>query len=398
MRVLQICNKVPFPALDGGSIVMHNTTLALLQKHCSVTVLAVTTPKNPVDIAAIPKSYRERVDLHIVEIDTRITKIGALKNLFSALPYHVSRYRSDAFLQKLIELVKAYDFDIIQFESLYLLIYVAQIRPHTRAKLVYRSQNVEHFIWQRITQQTRRGPLKYWLSLQTKRLKSFEFEQCQSIDLLIAITDIDKLGLSQLCNGKEVHPISLGIDLSQFVHREFDIRYQKRIFHLGSMDWYPNEEAIRWFLDAIWPKIREADAEIELHLAGKHMPAWVSTYQSSGNIFITGTVSDPIAYMSDKGLMLVPLLSGSGIRVKILEGMAIGKPIVSTSVGAEGINCTGGKHLMIGDSEEKFAEAIITLTNDSVLCKKLSAEARLLIEREYGLEPIGAQFLEVYRH
>jgi glycosyltransferase involved in cell wall biosynthesis len=155
----------------------------------------------------------------------------------------------------------------------------------------------------------------------------------------------------------------------------------------------PNLEAVDWFLNKVFPLLIKKDPEINVVLAGKNMPERIFRLADK-NLKVYGKIDDPKTFMADKHVMIVPLLSGGGMRVKIIEGMAAGKAIVSTSVGAEGINYTNGLNIMIADKAEDFCNAILQLKRDSALRESVSFKARKLIEEEYDNDVLGKRVMK----
>lgn len=168
------------------------------------------------------------------------------------------------------------------------------------------------------------------------------------------------------------------------------------LFHLGSMDWMPNLEAIEWFLNDVWPDVKKAVPDMKLNLAGKSMPQWLMN-SPDHNIETLGHIKDAKQYMNDNGIMIVPLLSGSGMRVKIIEGMALGKVIISTSIGAEGIEYEHGKDIFIADTPNEFVDAIVTCSSDIELCNTVGRNAKELVRTKYDNLIISEKLIDFYK-
>ncbi|MGE5425268.1 MAG: glycosyltransferase family 4 protein, partial [Syntrophothermus sp.] len=184
------------------------------------------------------------------------------------------------------------------------------------------------------------------------------------------------------------------IDLEKFPPGDEHFEFPS-LFSIGAMDWMPNSEGIRWFLDEVWPLIHEKFPDLPYYIAGRHMPDWLTRCRRA-NVKVVGEVECARDFMHSKAIMIVPLLSGSGIRIKIIEGMAAGKCIVSTSIGAEGIHYEDGKNIKIADSPEAFADAVSVLM-DKESCLKMGREARKLIENEYRSDQIIAKLTSFYQ-
>ncbi|MFZ4564664.1 MAG: glycosyltransferase, partial [Bacteroidales bacterium] len=165
---------------------------------------------------------------------------------------------------------------------------------------------------------------------------------------------------------------------------------------LGSMNWIPNQAGIRWFLKEVWPDVHRNFPELKYYLAGREMPGWMKLLQLP-NVVVLGEVDDAREFLSSKAIMIVPLFSGSGIRIKIIEGMAAGKTIISTTVGAEGITCTPLRNIMVADSACDFFEAISLCVTDQSLCARVGKQARLLAEEAYDQDVIVRKLLAFYQ-
>ena len=396
MKILQLSHKVPYPPLDGGSIVIHSLTKGLLSLGHRVKVLSIISPKREIGLNDIDENYKNSVDLGLIKVDTRIKPLEAAKNLFfQKESYHTSRFNSKSFSKAIEATLKKEEFDIIQLESIFVLNYLSEIRKHSKAKIVLRTQNIEHLIWEGLIE-NEKNPLKKWyLKILTKRLKAYELEQMALLDGVIPITDYDADYLQRKqVKAKHLKAIPFGLNLNKFLEANDSDNSSKALFHLGSMDWRPNLEAVDWFLNQVWLK-SNLHEKTSLYLAGKFMPERIKNLNND-QLIVQGKIDFPIQYMADKKIMIVPLLSGSGIRVKIIEGMAMGKVIISTSKGATGIIYTPNKHLLIADTPEEFQKAILKCLEDEAFCNDISQNAQQLVKEEYGEIQIAKKFIHFY--
>ena len=167
---------------------------------------------------------------------------------------------------------------------------------------------------------------------------------------------------------------------------------ENSIFHIASMDWLPNVEGVDWFLHNVWPKVNKSETKATLYLAGREMP---DSYFNLNipKVKVVGKVKSAKDFYLSKKIMIVPVLSGSGMRIKIIEGMALGKVIISTTIGAEGINCTSGKNIIIADNPEDFADAVCSCLKDSEYCNQIGNNAKKLIASEYSNEEISKKMI-----
>jgi glycosyltransferase involved in cell wall biosynthesis len=258
-----------------------------------------------------------------------------------------------------------------------------------------RAHNVEHIIWERLYSSEKNRLRKWYLKLLAKRLKQYEIQHLNNLDAILPITPDDETIFKNLGCSIPLHVTPLGIDLDDYVPSPEKISAPS-LFHLGSMDWLPNLEAIDWFLENCWARIHAERPQLKLYLAGRGFPKRLVDARHP-NVVCEGEISDSNEYMRTKQVMVVPLLSGSGMRVKIIQGMALGKTIISTSIGAEGIQYTNGKNILIANTPEEFAAAVARCMNDEVFTISVGKAARQLITGQYSNEAIGKSVSGFYR-
>lgn len=392
MKVLQLCNKPPYPPVDGGTLAMNSITQGLLAAGCEVKVLSVCSDKHPVRTAQMTDEYLQATRFEAVHIDLGVHVLDAAVALLCGESYHVKRFESKAFGAKLAEVLKAEEFDVVHVESIFLTPYVPIIRKYSQARVLLRAHNVEHLIWRRIAQ-CERNPLKRWyLKHLSLTLGAYEREHVNDYDGVMCITDTDADFFRSAGCRKKVVSIPFGVPLEPM---ETVDEEPCSLFHLGSMDWLPNIEGVRWFLSQVWPLVHKQIPEVHLYLAGRRMPADLRQLDMEG-VSVVGEVPDAMYFINSKQINVVPLLSGSGIRVKIIEAMSAGKVVISTTVGAEGIHYTDGKDLLIADTPEMFVQQIQRCVADPGLCRTIGRNAYNLIVEEYGVERLTQKLLDFY--
>ena len=394
MKILILCNKSPWPKLEGGPIAMYAMISGLTNAGHTVKVLAANTNKYSVDPETIPADFRESTQIEFVDIDLSLNIPGAVYNYLSRKSYHVARFHTKAFALKLVEVLKKDSYDIIQFEMLYMASYLDVIRKYSKAPVVLRAHNIEHKIWQRVAENCTNPFKRMYLNHLYRALKRFEIGILNKVDGVVAITPVDARNLDRLSHSTNIISIPFGIKLDTLSENPIQPA-EASLFHIGSMNWYPNEEGIRWLIDEVWPKITVRLPEVELHLAGRYMTDWL-TGLSIPRIIVDGEVPDVWEYMQRFSIMVVPLFSGSGIRIKIVEAMAAGKAIITTTIGAEGINYENGQHLLIAKDAKSFADAIVRLCNDGALRETLGRNARMLIAKEHDNTKLMQKLISFY--
>lgn len=395
MRILQLMNKVPWPPNDGGAIACLNMTKGFSMLGHEVTVLSMNTSKHHVLLNEMPAAVRSMADFRLVEVPASINWIEAALNLvFSKLPYNAQRFISDEFSYALIKLLTEKKFDVIQLEGLYLCPYIPVIRKYSEALISYRAHNIEYEIWER-TAKLSEGMRSKYLNNLSKRIKRFEISYLNKYDLLIPITDRDGKILDQLGNTKPHHTSQTGIDFASLVPTAKKLEFPS-LFHIGALDWSPNQEGIIWFLDYCWPKIHNQNPELKFYLAGRNAPEWFERRIKREGVEYLGEIENAYDFINSKAIMVVPLFSGSGMRIKIIEGMALGKPIITTDIGTEGIPTENWNNILIANDENQFTDAIQRLISDRNLADQIGRNAIGFIQEKFdNLSQAGA-LIEFY--
>jgi glycosyltransferase involved in cell wall biosynthesis len=359
---------------------MHSITQGLLDAGHQVKVLCISTPKHPLNVALLPKEYRDRTRIEGIFVDTSLNIVDAFTDLVTADNYNVSRFFSPDMDIRLIQLLDQEEFDVVHLESLFTTPYIATLRRHSKARIVLRSHNLEHVIQERLAQEEHNLLKKPYRRFLARQLKTYEDAVLDQVDAVATITAADARHMESHGSSTPIATVPFGLDPAEYVRPAPE--GPPIFFHLGSMDWMPNEEGVRWLLRAVWPRVMQAHPQARLHLAGNRMPKDMIRARVPGTT-VTGRVPDAIGYMAGRHVMLVPLFSAGGMRVKIIEGMAMGKCVISTTVGAEGIHCTDGEDILLADSAAAFAEAIDRVIMDPQLAARIGGHGRRLVEREH---------------
>ena len=394
MKVLQLCNKPPYPPVDGGTMAMNSITQGLLQAGCEVKVLTVVTDKHPLDLERLPSDYREATQIEGVYIDLGVKALPAAMAALCGESYHVKRYVSQAFAAKLKEILQKEQFDVVHIESVFLTPYVPLIRRHSSAKVILRAHNVEHLIWRRVAQSTRNPFKRSYLKHLSLTLRAYEVEHLPDYDGVVCITRNDAEYFRTLGCRRPITHIPFGVKTVE--QQELDVMVERgSLFHIGSMDWMPNQESIAWLLDDVWPVVHKDVPQAHLYLAGRKMPSrWMES--KIEGVTVVGEVDDAMQFIAGKQINIVPLLSGSGIRVKIIEAMSVGKVVVTTTVGAQGIDYTDGENLLIADTPEEFARQIKRCLDDEEYCRRVGEAAARLIKEQYDERKLTQELLQFY--
>ncbi len=395
MKVLFLCNKSPYPPKEGGPMAMNANIECLINAGHTVKVLALNTNKYFVRENEIPRDYKLKTSIEFIYHDLSINPIHAFLNLFSGKSFHVERFIAPAIERKIAEILLKDQYDIVQLEMLYMTPYIKVIRNNSKAKIILRSHNIEHLIWKRMTDSAKNPLKKVYFSLLTRKLKNYELSSMNEVDGIAAISNKDAEFYRQNGCQVPVSEIPFGLDLSTY-HSSFHEAEFPSLFHIGAMNWMPNAEGVKWFIDEVWPLILSNFPGLKFYLAGRMMPDWLQNLKIQ-NIIVLGEVADAREFIRSKSIMVVPLLSGSGIRIKIMESMAMGKAIVSTKIGAEGIGYTIGNNLLIADTPGEFLDAIKKCIEDRDFCELLGKNAKELVNSKYGLEQVAQKLTGFYQ-
>jgi len=393
MKVLQLCNKPPYPPVDGGTMAMNSITQGLMRAGCEVRVLTVETDKHPADKALMSDEYLRQTGCQSVYIDLRVHPLDAAFAMLCGESYHVKRYLSRSFSDALRKVLQEQQFDVVHVESIFLTPYVPLIRKYSQAKVILRAHNVEHLIWKHVAQSTSSYVKRWYLKHLSLTLRAYELEHLNDYDGVVCITQGDADYFQANGCRKPMMAMPFGIDIPKPAAEPVE---PYSLFHIGAMDWMPNQESISWLLDHVWPEVHREVPQAHLYLAGRKMPEKLMQRQIEG-VSIVGEVDDAMQFIAGKQINVVPLLSGSGIRVKIIEAMSVGKAVVTTTVGARGIDYTDGENLLIANTPSEFARQIKRLVDDPDYCRRVGNAAARLVADQYDVDHLTERLLQFYK-
>jgi glycosyltransferase involved in cell wall biosynthesis len=388
---LQVTNRIPWPLNDGGNIATYNVSRFLHRRGHRVVLASLNTKKHYQD----PSVLKEIDEIHTVDIDTTLNIPGLLKGLVSAQPYNVERFRSKEFADLLARLVTENQFDIIQIEGSYLSLYIDVIRQHTDCPVVLRSHNVEFKIWERLAANTSNPLKRFYLKDLARKIKKFETKWIDACDGIIPIAGQDTEFYRKAGFTGHLQTINGGVDLEAF-RPTVPPFFSPTISFLGSLEWQPNVQGLHWFLDQVWPKVIAKHPEAEFHVAGKNPPAELEKLSAPG-LHFHGMVPDAHTFLDAYHIFVVPLFSGGGMRMKIVEAMANGKCTVSTRIGAEGIAYTDGRNILLAEEPEEWALILNDLLTSQLRSVEIAENGMELAQDKYSWEAIVEQFEAFYR-
>lgn len=391
MRILQVAQKNTFPPFDGGKLAMLSMAKGLKNQGHTIEQFFANTPSHPA-LAAPPDSPFK---VFTFPLDTQPKASGALHNLlFSSRSYNVSRFVSEALAKALETQIEAGQYDIIQAESIYGMAMLEPIRHRIQVPVVCRAHNAEFLIWQRKARGERNPVLRHYLNLMAARLRRDELNLLSQANAIVPISEVDLEHFRQLGFNGKAFVSGVSCDL-QPAGEARPGHQEASLFHLGAMNWLPNVEAVDWFVDSIWPRLKQHFPQLSFRLAGLSMPERFKKLEAQG--IFSETADDAAAFMEKSGIMIVPLQSGSGIRVKIIEGLSLGKVIISTSVGIEGIPVQPGKHLFVANTADEFIRVLEKLFEEPELAGAISKNARIFAQHHFHPDSLAKSLAQFYQ-
>jgi glycosyltransferase involved in cell wall biosynthesis len=394
MKILVLSNKVPYPARDGSTIAIKSIIDGLLQNQAKVCLIALNTYKHFVPEAEAQKQKPKNLELLCFNANTNITASGAFKNLLKAQEaYHVSRFFNNEVARAIIQKLKSQSFDVIQLEGLSMAVYLPIIKTYTNKPVVLRAHNIEHQIWERHVKHENNPLKKTYLKLQTKRLKNFENYAFKKVDGIAFITEVDQqLAFNAGYQGQAV-VLPCGVNLKDYQVSPDPPRYD--LVYLASFDWLPNRQGMEWFIEKVWPLIQKERPKTTLALGGRNMPKHFNGFKKK-KVFLFKEVESAQEFMSKGTVVVVPLLAGSGMRIKIIENLALQKPIVATPLAAEGISVTHQQNISLAQKPEHFAQEVLNLLHYPQKRKNMAEQAQDLIKIQYTNTALGQKLLQFY--
>ena len=391
MRILQVAQKNTFPPYDGGTLAMLSMAKGLMHQGHTIEQFFANTPSHP-DLAAAA-DYPFKV--FTFPLDTRPKASGALHNLlFSSRSYNVSRFSSEALAKALEKQIETGHYDLIQAESIYGMAMLEPIRSRIKVPVVCRAHNAEFLIWQRKARGERNPVLRRYLNLMAARLRRDELDLLSQADAIVPISEVDLEHFRQLGFSGKAFVSGVACDLQPAAEARPG-HQEGSLFHLGAMNWLPNVEAVDWFVETIWPVLQQQFPQLNLRLAGLSMPERFKKLEAQ-RIF-SETADDAAAFMEKSGIMIVPLQSGSGIRVKIIEGLSLGKVIISTTLGLEGIPAEHGKHIFVADTADEFVKVLQKLFEEPELAGAISKNARIFAHHHFHPDSLAQSLAQFYQ-
>ncbi len=391
MKVLHLSKKIPYPLKDGESLAIHYLSKGLVENGCSIDLLSLNTQKHHTSIEHKPAELAHFHRISVIDIDTSIRATALIGNLFTKESYNINRFYSLEFAEALQKMLDEEDYDCVILETLYMAAYMTDIRSVSDAFIVMRSHNLEHEIWRNLSDKSKNPLKRIYYTLCSDRLQYFEEIVQQNYDLLVPISSEDEKKYRKLNFKGSSCVIPVGLDLTKY-NIQKENNEVLRIGYIGSLDWKPNLEGLDWFFGDVWTELQNNYPQLEFHLAGRNYDGRYAKYSSQG-LVIHGEVDDAISFMNSLDVLLVPLFSGSGIRIKILEGMSLGKVVISTVKGFEGIPVIDREDVLFFDDKTSLIKALSDCIENIATFAEMRSKARMVIEQNFSYSLLGKKLV-----
>jgi glycosyltransferase involved in cell wall biosynthesis len=380
-----------WPLNTGGRLRSFHLLRELSKNH-DVTVLTTHGPEEDPDGLArqLPDCRTVRSLPHIpAKKNSGKFFLDLARSWTSELPVDLYKNRIRALQADVRDFLDNEDFDLVVADFL---VAVPNVPLDGKTPVLHFSHNVEYMIWKRLGDTEERLPHKALLALEWRKMRRYEIEACRRTDFTVAVSEQDRDQLSEALDQPRIGAIATGVDLDYFAPADRGQEAAREIVFSGSMDWFPNEDAMLHFMDAILPRVRAVVPDVTVTIVGRNPSEKLRAAAEQARVKVTGTVPDVRPHVHRAAVYIVPLRIGGGTRLKIYEALAMGKAVVSTHIGAEGLPLEEGKHIVRADAPEDFARAVLELLEDPARRAALGDTGRALMEQRFSWAQVAREF------
>jgi sugar transferase (PEP-CTERM/EpsH1 system associated) len=395
MHILWLKTELLHPVDKGGRIRTYQMLRALRKQH-RITYLTLDDGSAAPDARQLAAEYAD--DVICVPFSSARKRSWRFwrelaSNLASRLPYAVAKYRSPAMTQAIHDVMARADVDVVVCDFLAPSL---NVPADLAVPTVLFQHNVEAMIWRRHFE-VRSNPLARWyFRQQWRRMERFEEQECRRFGRVIAVSAEDAAVIREQYGVPTAADVPTGVDTKYFTPSGTVRQDAAELVFTGSMDWLPNEDGIRWFADEILPRVRALVPGVTVTIVGRHPPESVQALAARDpSVRVTGTVPDVRPYVERAAAFVVPLRIGGGTRLKIFEAMAMERPVISTTIGAEGLPLQDGVHLLLADTPDSFARATAALLSDAGRARAMAQAAAGLVRSSYSWDRVADRFSEL---
>ena len=394
MKILIACKEFPHSKVIGGPIIIYNRLKYLAKNH----LVSLTAFSKPGDEIHIPSVQPLCHDLRLVPLPPKRSLVKATADFFtSPVPHYFLRvHDSEEMAHTIAEMVKKdnYDFVIAEYSVMGQFLHKNPDLPPTR-----RIMSVHECYYLARLKSFRHHNLgldKLKEAVNLKGLKKYEFDMYRNSDKVLALTPQGKDELLAICPDLDIAIVPHGVDVETFAFSP-QAEEENSLVFLGNYLHYPNVDAVLYFHAEIWPRLKKALPDLKFYVVGKSPPPEITRLSADKSIVVTGTVDDVTPYLQRGKVFICPVRLGGGFRGKILEAMALGRPVVSTRLGSEGIPASDGENIILADRPDDFVKGIADLIGDTDLYQRIQNNARKLMEDRYAWDKGVARLEEVLK-
>lgn len=394
MKILIVTTKSPYPLFEGRALRTYNLIKQAALHHEIHLLSFVQTPEDLEGIEHM-RSICKVVEYEKLYFDGAKTQIlkDAICELFSRAPLPVVKYRTAGMRAKMRKLMQTHQYDLVHLDMLHLADYM-DLCGNTPVALI--EHNVEHVILDRRADNETRPLHRAYLRYQAAKLKSYEGRACQRAQHVVAVSELDAQQLRELGPGARVTSVPNGVD-TEYFRTSHTPRKPTSLVFVGGFTWFPNLDAITYFCEDILPKLLKTIGDIQLTVIGKQPDTPVAQeIAKHPNVKLAGLVEDIRPDVDAAAAYIVPLRIGGGTRLKILDALSMSKAIISTSVGCEGLDVEDGKTIVIADTPDAFAQAIVKVLADPAWADTIGRQGRQLVESRYDWAAVAKTLMAVY--
>ncbi|MDA8895912.1 glycosyltransferase family 4 protein [Bacteroidia bacterium] len=387
MKVLVLGSRIPYPMHDGGAKASYQLLQILNGLNHELTFFSFNTKKHFASAQILKEKFSFcRVITH--DLDGSIKPYHAIRSLIAGKSYNLSRFSSASANNALEKLLEEETFDVIHFESLFTIPFLKVVQKNHKGPLLLRQHNAENKIWDKLAKSSK-GLKKGYISVLARQLRKEEEMVLSKFNAIIGISQKDTDYFQRFNKNASF------ISVAQEQHIPIPAIKPHTLCHIGSMEWQPNVQAVEWFLDVIWDEILRLNPKAEFHIAGKSLDKMDPRFKKP-NVINHGEVSDSNEFLRNNGLLVIPLQSASGVRMKALEAMSHGIPIVSTQIGVSGLAVEHGKEVWLGDSPEEMIQGVQLLLNGSEEALRMGKNGWDYVNQNFSVQALSQKWSALY--
>jgi polysaccharide biosynthesis protein PslH len=396
MRILWIADYLPYPLVGGDRIRIYNLIRRVARKHEVYLAAFLEKPEDAEGVHHL-QEFCARVETVNFQQRSRLAKApGMLRFALEGKPPELKLLYSEELVSRIKQLISAVDFDLVQIEHSRMGLYLEALPRESRCKSILMFHNITSLQYGRVSQVERRWgrKLRSWINSVT--MGFWEPHYAEKFDRCATVSEADRQLLLKANSRLQVEIIPNGVDTEKFQPLSLPTENASlSLMFIGNMGYPPCVDAVMYFCMEIFPLIRQKIPSAELWIVGRSPRPEVLQLDGDG-VHVTGQVDEVIPYYQQSTICVVPLRAGGGTRLKILEAMALGRPVVSTTIGCEGLEVADGHNILIADTPEQFTEKVLRLFKDRELYRSISTNGRQLVEASYGWDRIAGRLMEVY--